>query len=75
VWATMESVSGRQVARAIGVSQREVPKTFHQDSRYREPRNADGVKRRLNSQLTRVLDFWGIGHWESGIQVVWHREW
>jgi hypothetical protein len=45
-----------------------VPKTSHQDSRYRELRNADGVKA-LKSQLVCALEFRRIGVRELVKQV------
>jgi hypothetical protein len=50
------------------ISQGEVPKTSHQDSRYHEFRNADGVKA-LKGQLARALEFRRIGVRESVKQV------
>jgi hypothetical protein len=48
---------GGQVAYLIGVSQREVPKHLHQDSRSHEVRNPDRGDGTLNSQLARASEF------------------
>jgi hypothetical protein len=50
------------------ISQGEVLKTSHQDSRYRELRNVDGVKV-LKGQLARASEFRRIGALESVKQV------
>jgi hypothetical protein len=51
------------------ISQGEVPKTSHQDSRYHELRNVDGVKGPLKSQLASASGFRCIGVQGSVKQV------
>jgi hypothetical protein len=74
VWATVESKSGGQVARAIGVSQREVAKTLHQDSQNRDPRIPNRGDGTLKGQLTCVSGNRHIRSRESVKRSVRHHE-